>query len=105
MNNLWTWFLLGVFLMGLSQQPVPNSAQHPGIMLVAVSHDAKMGGTRLSVEVTKRPLVVEPVALLTPSGDWQSLPCRGDGLGNQQVAACEKFAREYLSSPTLTLKR
>ena len=37
---------------------------------------------------------MEPLARLTPSGEWKRLPC---GIG--QLKACPKFAHEYLNKP------
>ena len=41
---------------------------------------------------------VEPIAYLTDSGKWESLPC-GAGREGTQPKGCEQFGRQYLSKP------
>lgn len=102
MNNIWTWLLL-VSLMASSQQPMPTSSHGSGVMLAAVSPDARMAGMGSGKKTAKDAAFVEPFARLTSSGDWQSLPCFADRDGRRydenQQAACAKFASEYLSKP------
>jgi hypothetical protein len=104
MNNVWTWVLLAVSLMALSQQSMPTSSHDSGVMLAAVSLDPRMLGMGSGKENAKGTAYVEPLARLTSSGEWQSLPCFADRDGkqyaaNQQEAACSKFERQYLSKP------
>src|SRR5215469_10393975 len=63
-------------------------------MIAAVSRDlsALAGGIGPSNRTKPGTIGVEPVAILTDSGEWQAIPCKsGTGEG------CKKFARDYLS--------
>jgi hypothetical protein len=95
--------LLAVSLMVLSQQSMPTSSHDSGVMLAAVSLDARMLGMGSGKENAKGAAFVEPLARLTSSGEWQSLPCFADRDGKRYAAnqqeACSKFEREYLSKP------
>jgi len=44
MNNFWTWFLLGISIMAISEKSMPTSQQESDVKLVAVSLDARMLG-------------------------------------------------------------
>src|SRR5215472_12013902 len=100
MNNFWTWLVTGVCLTA-SSHSVPNPAQDSGIMLAAVSRDARMlgmGGRKPAAGVA----FIEPLARLTLSGEWQSLPCFADRDGKHyanEQNPCLEFEREYLSKP------
>jgi hypothetical protein len=65
-------------------------------MLAAVSRDESMlsGGIGSSKWTGRGTIVVEPLARLTASEAWESLPC-----GSDHLKACATFAREYLSKP------
>jgi len=101
MNNSWAWLLLTVSVMASSQHSVPTSAQRSDVMLAAVSRDAHMRGMGVGEETEKGTAYVEPLARLTPSGDWQSLPCFADTDGKHPAdrKACLEFERDYLSKP------
>jgi len=103
MNNLWTWFLLAISLMAISEKSIPTSPQESDVMLVAVLHDTRTLGLAPEKENAKGTAFVEPLARLTPSGEWRSLPCFADRDGKQYAATqqedCSKFARAYLSKP------
>jgi len=65
-------------------------------MLAAVSRYESMfaGGIGPSKWTGRGTVAVEPLAYITRSGEWSSLPCAsGTGKG------CRKFEREYLSKP------
>jgi hypothetical protein len=102
MNSSWVWLPLTVFLMASSQHSVPTPARGSDVMLAAVSHDTRMRGTGLGEETEKGAAYVEPLARLTPSGEWRSLPCFADRDGKNsadQQNACSQFEKEYLSKP------
>jgi hypothetical protein len=102
MNNFWTWLLLTVSVMA-SSHSVPTPAQGSGVMLAAVSRDAyTLGAGSLGKETATGEAFVEPVARITPSGDWQGLPCFADRDGrhySDQQTACSQFEGEYLKKP------
>lgn len=102
MNNISARFLLAASLIASWQQPMRTSTNDSGVMLAAASHNARMLGGP-SKESTKDAVFVEPIARLTPSGEWQSLPCFADRDGRRynenQRAACLKFEQEYLRKP------
>jgi hypothetical protein len=103
MNNVWTWFLLMFFLMTSSQESMPTSSHHADAMLAAVSPDARMLGMSSGKGNGKGAAFVEPLARISSSGEWQSLPCFADRDGKKYAANqeedCSKFEREYLSKP------
>lgn len=102
MNNFWTWFLLATSFMAVSQKSMPIP-QESDVMLVAVSHDARMLGLGSEKENAKGTVFVEALARLTSSGEWQGLPCFADRDGKKYAATqqedCSKFGRAYLSKP------
>lgn len=93
--------LLAVAVISVAQQP-PGKPSLPTktIMLAAVSRDKSMleGGITSTTWTVKGTINVEPLARLTPSGEWNGLPCSyasedtPDGQKN-----CRAFAKEYLS--------
>jgi hypothetical protein len=102
MNNSWAWLLLTVSVMASPQHSVPTSDQRSDVMLAVVSRDARMRGMGVGEETEKGTAYVEPLAHLTPSGVWRSLPCFADRDGKHytdQQNACSQFGREYLSKP------
>ncbi len=82
-----------------TEQPISSSSKDSGVMLAAVSRDTYiLGAGDLGKKTAKGTAFVEPLARITASGEWQSLPCSAGADGNHQNAnACEKFEREYLS--------
>jgi len=101
MNKFWMWLLLTISVMASSRHSVPTRDQASGVMLAAVSVDARLFRMSLGVETAKGPAYVEPLARLTPSGEWQSLPCFADRDGKHPADqnACLEFERGYLSKP------
>ena len=101
MNKFWTWLLLTISVMASSRHSVPTRDQASGVMLAAVSVDARLFRMSLGVETEKGPVYVEPLARLTPSGEWQRLPCFADTDGKRPADqnACLEFERGYLSKP------
>jgi hypothetical protein len=101
MNKFWTWLLLTISVMASSRHSVPTGDQASGVMLAAVSVDARLFRMSLGAETAKGPAYVEPLARLTPSGEWQSLPCFADRDGKHPADqnACLEFERGYLSKP------
>ena len=93
MRRVASCFLLG---MALAQQSVPAPSQSPDIVLAAVARDQSLltGGIGPSNRLGQGKVAVEPLVLLSPSGEWKNVPCSsGTGKG------CQKFARDYLSKP------
>ena len=101
MNNFWAWLLLTISVMASSQHSVPTPVQDSGVMLAAVSRDVRVFRMSLGVDTAKGPVYVEPLARLTPSGEWRSLPCFADTDGKHYLNpnACSEFEQEYLSKP------
>ena len=96
MSRLLMWLIFCVSASILAQEPVPTPSQEGDVMLAAVSRDQYMfsGGIGPSKWTGRGTVAVEPLARLTPSGEWKSLPCAAKNAKN-----CVKFAREYLSKP------
>lgn len=94
--GLFGWLLLGIAATAVDQQSAPPSSQDVKVMLAAVSRYESMfaGGIGPSKWTSRGTVAVEPLAYITSSGEWSSLPCAsGSGKG------CRKFEREYLSKP------
>lgn len=102
MKRMWASLLFGVSVMAVTQQPMPKPSEDTDVLLVAVSRDNYMlsGGFGPSKWTGAGTVYVEPMARLTPSGDWQDIPC---GIKQEESPAglrgCRKYAREYLSKP------
>jgi hypothetical protein len=96
MKSLWVGLVLCASVLALSQQHMPTPPQDAGVMLAAVSRDDSMleGGISSGRWTGKGSVFVEPLARLTQSGEWQSIPC-----DENQQNACRKFEREYLKKP------
>lgn len=94
MSVLCFWFLFGLPIAAAPQQAVQTSSQNTSVMLAAVSRSDSMfvGGISCCKWTERRTVAVEPLARLTFSGKWTSIPCDGD-----HPTACRKFEHEYLS--------
>jgi len=83
-------------MSGVIRQGAPSSSTQTAakVMLAAVSRDESMlrGGIGPSKWTGRGTVVVEPLAFVTESGQWSSLPCTG-GTGKN----CVKFEHDYLS--------
>jgi hypothetical protein len=84
-------------LTAVGQEGEPSlSSSQPAvkIMLAAVSRDESIlrGGIGSSKWTGRGTVVVEPLAFVTESGEWSSLPCTS-GTGKN----CLKFEHDYLS--------
>src|SRR5579872_5867131 len=94
MHSLWSGLFFSASMTALSLQPNVALSQNVGVMLAAVSRNDSMliggiGSGRQSVDGT---VFVEPLARLTQSGEWGSLPC--DPKTGRK--SCSEFEREYL---------
>src|SRR5882762_3514817 len=92
--------------MASQQRSAPAPAQDSGVMLAAVSLDARVFRMSFGEDTAKGPVYVEPMGLLTPSGEWRNLPCFADRDGKHYANqdACLEFERDYLNKPhTYTL--
>jgi hypothetical protein len=80
-----------------AQAPKPaDSAYGKNIMIVAVSHDNSVlaGGIGSGGALPSGKAAVEPLAWLSPSGEWKKILC-----DYNRPKECEKFDREYLKKP------
>ncbi|HEY5330652.1 MAG TPA: hypothetical protein VIJ79_12255 [Acidobacteriaceae bacterium] len=96
MQRLRTCFLLSASIMASAQQHVSVPSTDGSVMLAAVSRDRSMleGGLGGSSWTRSGTVLVEPIARITPSGDWLSLPCH-----SYDTKDCRKFERKYLKQP------
>ena len=96
MSCSWTLVFLGASVLGSSQQSAPTPSQDLSAVLAAVSRDDSMlnGGLGAGRWTGRGTVVVEPLARLTPSGEWKSLPC-----GRGHLKTCAAFEHEYLNKP------
>lgn len=80
--------------IGLCHGRVLPPAPVNEVMLAGISSDKSMfiGGISNSLPIHRGTITVEPIARLTESGEWKSLPCQAEDTAN-----CRKFEREYLS--------
>ena len=93
-------FLVAVISVTLSAQSIPTSAPPDNVMIVGVAHDSSVmgGGIGSSNFLPAGKASVEPIAWLTPAGDWKKLPC--DDIGPKGYSpACKKLVRDSLSKP------
>lgn len=99
MNPLRTVLVISVFgaLTALGQKDTSSPGGTP-VTLAAVSRDESLlrGGIGPSKWTSSGTLAVEPLALVTDSGEWSSLPCSAKTQKN-----CLKFERNYLSKPNV----
>jgi len=67
-------------------------------MLAAISRDSALVSGGLGSGRRSQPghAFIEPIAYVSDSGKWESLPC-GAGREGTQPKGCEVFAKEYLS--------
>jgi len=79
-----------------AQQHVSAHSPDGSVMLAAVSRDETMLEGGLGGSSWTRPGIVrvEPIARITPAGDWLSLSCH-----SYDTKDCRKFEREYLKQP------
>ena len=97
MKNLYTCLFCAASLTFLAQPPnsqsVPQTAR---IMVAAVARNGSMltGGIGLGQETESGKINVEPLAWVSPSGDWTSTGCDGT-----HQRGCPRFEREYLKHP------
>ena len=89
------WLLLAspVFLGG---QSAPNGNVQANVMIVSVVHDSSITGGGNSSSNLLRPgeAQVDPIAWMTPEGQWIDIAC-----SETKSAACRRFDRDYLSKP------
>ncbi|HUM05875.1 MAG TPA: hypothetical protein VLT90_10480, partial [Terriglobales bacterium] len=95
MRGFWTWSLLVASVVVCAQQ-TQAPAKEADVILVAVSRNASVlnGGIFTGEMLAPGKLSVEPLAWLTPAGEWKSLECDEN---NQD--GCRKFEKTYLSKP------
>jgi hypothetical protein len=92
-------FILSAVLAAQSTAPV--STPGPGdVMIVGVAHDSSVmgGGIGSSNYLPEGKVAVQPIAWLTPGGEWKKLPCDDVGPSGYS-SACKKLDRDYLSKP------
>src|ERR1035437_4595593 len=83
--------VLAISLPAVNQQPAPSSSQDEGVMLAAVSRDSSMlgGGLGSGLWTGRGTVVVEPLAHITPVGEWIGISC-----GSDHPATCKEFERQ-----------
>lgn len=85
----------------ISQSPTPGPIKGiSDVMVVGVAHDNSImgGGIGSSNFLPQGRVGVEPIAWITPAGDWKKISCVANtGPGFSQ--ACKEFDRNYLSKP------
>jgi hypothetical protein len=96
MNRLLMWLLLSASVTAFAQQAEPALPADAAIMLAAVSrNDSVLIGGISSGNILKAGTVsVEPMAWLTPSGEWRKIDCIAD-----DQKGCNEFQKTYLSKP------
>lgn len=93
-STLFVIFAVGAFnLVAQSPNQIPT-IQPPDVMVVGVAHDASVmgGGIGSSSFLAPGKAVVEPIAWLSGSGDWNKIHC-----DESHPSECKKFDRDYLS--------
>jgi hypothetical protein len=91
---------LSFSFIAVAQQPSPMEPSKKRAMLAAISRDSALvtGGIGPGRQSKPGQAYVEPIAYLTDTGRWQSLPC-GAGREGIQPKGCEQFGRQYLNKP------
>jgi len=104
MSLLWSALLLGFAATAVAQQPEAPTSSSTKVMLAAVSHDEYVftGNIIPGTWTQGGTVAVEPLAYLTPLGEWSAQPC---SIGAEETSTgeknCREFARTYLSKPHL----
>jgi len=105
-RKLRTALLRGVLLAAIAAcaaAPVwaAGAAPSPGIMITAVSRNESVlaGGISTGQWTPDGLAVVEPMAWLSPSGQWTDLPCNYRWVTDADLGLCKAFAQSYLAAP------
>jgi len=77
------------------------AAPSSGVMIAAVSRNesALAGGISTGPWTPEGLAVVEPLAWLSPAGQWTDLPCNFRWVTDADIALCRAFAQDYLGNP------
>ncbi|MFZ1085902.1 MAG: hypothetical protein WAN35_13135 [Terracidiphilus sp.] len=97
MIRFWSCLLCAFSAVSLAQTPKPAApAPNTDVMVVAVSHDNSVlgGGIDSGRPYAGKKVSVEPLAWITPSGEWKKILC-----DYGRPTECKKFEREYLKKP------
>jgi hypothetical protein len=97
MIRIWSCLLCAFSAVSLAQTPKPaSSAQNKDVMIVSVAHDGSAAASGIGSDRshTVRKVWVDPLAWLTPSGEWKKILC-----DDNQTEECKKFEREYWKKP------
>ena len=101
MKYLWfgVLFLSSAILISQSSNPA-SFKDNADVMVVGVAHDNSImgGGIGSSHFLPPGKAEVQPIAWITPAGEWKKIFCvwtNGPGLS----PACKRFDRDYLSKP------
>lgn len=84
-----------------AQSTTPASSSKPGnVMIVGVAHDSSVmgGGISGSNYLPQGKVDVEPIAYVTPRGEWSQLSCYETASGVASPG-CKSFDRDYLRKP------
>jgi len=97
MKNFWLSLvsIISTALYPQAQNPAPSS-ETTDVMVVGVAHDTSVMGGGISSSHFDAPGMasVQPIAWLTPGGEWRKIAC-----DYKHPRECKKFDREYLSKP------
>ena len=96
MKRIGTLVMLSAFTLTAFGQKTLTAPVGSQVTLAAVSRDESLlrGGIGPSKWTRTGSIAEEPLALVTESGEWTSLPCTAKTPEN-----CLKFERDYLSKP------
>jgi hypothetical protein len=92
-----TWLFFVLPIVALSQQASPKlSSQDSDEMVAAVAHDDSVltGGIGTGHLLAPGSVDVEPIAWLSPSGEWKAIRC-----DEKHPKECRRFNNEYLKRP------
>ena len=99
MKRGFIWLCLSMLLACFVQLFLANAAPEPKVMLAAVSRNiASISGITIGLGHLLNPGLahVEPIAYLSASGKWESLPCGADRDGTQpNEKDCKLFSKQY----------
>ncbi len=98
---LFSGFLLAALAVCAAAPVWAAAAPSPGIMIAAVSRNESVlaGGISTGKWTPDGLAVVEPMAWLSPGGEWTDLPCDYRWVTDADLGLCKAFAESYLAAP------
>jgi hypothetical protein len=102
--NIFAGVLAGLLLAGMAvggAVPAWGATPASGIMIAAVSRNESVlaGGISTGKWTPDGVAVVEPLAWLSPNGQWADLPCNYRWVTDADLGLCRAFAQSYLAEP------